>query len=1821
MAKRKSINKRLSRYSRSTVGSAILDPDTGLLDNEQPYWWRNLENDTIARPSARFSTLNQTSQHLNSNSLLETSKPEGEWWKVLDTPSRRSKSLVTIPNRSSKDAIYGTAALSESDEESEIAKKEPPLRSEAKKVHGNTSNALKVSKSSVLSTSQHKVGRNSSVYDSKITDEVPVVSRQLAKNKSTSLNQSQETDEILKQKPSIFRQKGKNRDENIFEEILNERREAGSKKKNKLSIASASPIIARADPRTVSSLIENEPNTSDWSIPKITSTLLENTVSFQQSSAKDSTSDTETIILKRKSKLLMRRNIDTKRNVFKNILTEEESDADNEDENRSIRKSAARDARIPTNYASGQINKSHKSLESVVENIQDKSKHDERKRSKGTSSFDITDSIVPATQSAKKPIERVRVVESSVTSSETSNTDQDLREVSKVRSKLLRGMYRSQRKNMFEEILEADEHSHRTISSNRSKGQNFAVEDVLDTPMARHRSVSSREDSNIASEDINLKLSSCTDASDIEIIRASRDNSNKERTMDGRSVRSKIDHTGTREQKVTNATDDRSSNISSHRKSIFLGNDQEDDVLAEENIKVSRRGTHASLDVFEQEAIGAGQSRHSNRSQVAAAISCRSGYFEETGVENSQKGPSRGSVRSRESSTISEPSDVSIEPRQNISTKQSRNLDGNQSFLGSAREITSSEIENGSSTGKSLGESRNKEDSPKSEAILSLKDLPSGLLKSTGSSRLLEYLLSTSTNKEREEKPDEVENTRRERSKSNLRDIDDGSTSSTRNSETEEQGHVRSSPKSGSMDRSQMQLNTTIRNQGVSDNESESSDDESTWKNQTISSDQLGNQSISGIANKNKSREVEDTAPRGSKMFNRDQERSKLHSTNISEKSHNQTPSKRPSRSSSKLLKQVPSVAENKNEDEDDSDAGEKTGPRGSKMFNRDQERSKLHSTNISEKSYNETPSKRPSRSSSKLLKQVPSVAENKNEDEDDSDAGEKIIPRGRKMFLRDQERSNLHSTNIFEKSHNQTPSKKPTIISNKLLKKVSSVTATEDKDKSDAGENIAPRQSKRLREIQNLHITNVSGTDYGQIPSKRQTRSSTRLQKPAKNTTQKRSTMIDISERRSKPLAYSESETEDEVLPPLKEPAKNSSRFEKHSAPGIEEEEISNEAEDTTRGRSSRGSKKMVQQRSIVIRSESSDTEDVPVPLKDPGQGKISTAANEEEPAETENVVETPLKVPQKHLSESRKHLDFDRNEEEMQSEAEDSTRGRSSKGSTKRVVQQSFVNWRQSTDTEDVPVRSKELKKRRVLFSGEEDSEETKRTRRRRIETPRRSETVDTAKDASKKSRDANDSITKGQAETGTQEENRDSRGSQKQSIELGSKGYETIATTLRAKDRNALLERQSISPRAVQKSPSKSNHLPSSSSKTNDLKSPSIGVDDHSVGGASKKLDKLLKVSLVRLTIDHGTQRVETSPNISGRKSQRRISDDPKTDRIDDTAKTPTAKSSLGESRSKRLEKEVTDRSNIEIEFGETPKRAETRHYGGEKRFTIDSSVDGGAKGNGSTANVETGKKTRKRDSKRSGLLSPRNNNVPLSTLAATEKSPIASTRLPISQNQRTIKDFFRRAGTVPASQVLGDKQKMDEIRMKLDRIKKQETDRTEKEKSNDHEKKLPSRGGKTNMFGRGGKSAPKQSSATKAEVHKAFLVNGTRYKVPRLPRPKHWVTDRLYRYLWKSMEPKYNEKTRLVSEKFVRQLSNVTTVIMKSKAYLYYKAELHALMQEMARLGIIRTRRDFYNFCHEYLPYELQFKMVPILLPGNERNIPYEPDKVDEPILNS
>ncbi|XP_008556284.1 dentin sialophosphoprotein [Microplitis demolitor] len=234
---------------------------------------------------------------------------------------------------------------------------------------------------------------------------------------------------------------------------------------------------------------------------------------------------------------------------------------------------------------------------------------------------------------------------------------------------------------------------------------------------------------------------------------------------------------------------------------------------------------------------------------------------------------------------------------------------------------------------------------------------------------------------------------------------------------------------------------------------------------------------------------------------------------------------------------------------------------------------------------------------------------------------------------------------------------------------------------------------------------------------------------------------------------------------------------------------------------------------------------------------------------------------------------------------------------------------------------------------------------------------------------------------------------------------------------------------------------------------------------------------------------------------------------------------------------------------------------------------------------------------------------------------------STKSRLSQplgNQRSILSYFDNLNSRPSLHIstkpLESSDFLKEASARMKEIKKQQDELFAKQLEKNASVAKPVTSVPVKKKIGAGVGLKKKNSANVKVVDKAYIVNGQVYKRPRLPRPKHWATDRLYKFLWKKMEPKYQLQTRVRSEKFVKDLAVAVETIKKKKKYENYKFLLDDLLKKMARLGIIETRRDFYHFCYDFLPYEFREKVTPILHPNAVHLVPFEPDKVDVPILS-
>ncbi|XP_068618359.1 putative leucine-rich repeat-containing protein DDB_G0290503 isoform X2 [Battus philenor] len=107
----------------------------------------------------------------------------------------------------------------------------------------------------------------------------------------------------------------------------------------------------------------------------------------------------------------------------------------------------------------------------------------------------------------------------------------------------------------------------------------------------------------------------------------------------------------------------------------------------------------------------------------------------------------------------------------------------------------------------------------------------------------------------------------------------------------------------------------------------------------------------------------------------------------------------------------------------------------------------------------------------------------------------------------------------------------------------------------------------------------------------------------------------------------------------------------------------------------------------------------------------------------------------------------------------------------------------------------------------------------------------------------------------------------------------------------------------------------------------------------------------------------------------------------------------------------------------------------------------------------------------------------------------------------------------------------------------------------------------------------------------------MLDDFKYKPPRRFQPSNasWVTKRLYKYLETKLEPKYDYKARVRAEKLVETIYNFTKDLRRHNTAPIDAVKV--LKQEMARLNIVKTHFDFYQFFHDFMPRDIRVKVVP------------------------
>ncbi|OWR47475.1 hypothetical protein KGM_214803 [Danaus plexippus plexippus] len=122
-------------------------------------------------------------------------------------------------------------------------------------------------------------------------------------------------------------------------------------------------------------------------------------------------------------------------------------------------------------------------------------------------------------------------------------------------------------------------------------------------------------------------------------------------------------------------------------------------------------------------------------------------------------------------------------------------------------------------------------------------------------------------------------------------------------------------------------------------------------------------------------------------------------------------------------------------------------------------------------------------------------------------------------------------------------------------------------------------------------------------------------------------------------------------------------------------------------------------------------------------------------------------------------------------------------------------------------------------------------------------------------------------------------------------------------------------------------------------------------------------------------------------------------------------------------------------------------------------------------------------------------------------------------------------------------------------------------------------------------------PKVKQMKSLAVLPAEVREDIQYKPPKRFQPANasWITKRLYKFLETKLEPKYDYKARIRAEKLVECMYTLTKEIRRHDTPRV--DGVNELKHEMAKLDLVKTHFDFYEFCHQFLPREIRVKVVP------------------------
>ncbi|PZC82318.1 hypothetical protein B5X24_HaOG210621 [Helicoverpa armigera] len=219
--------------------------------------------------------------------------------------------------------------------------------------------------------------------------------------------------------------------------------------------------------------------------------------------------------------------------------------------------------------------------------------------------------------------------------------------------------------------------------------------------------------------------------------------------------------------------------------------------------------------------------------------------------------------------------------------------------------------------------------------------------------------------------------------------------------------------------------------------------------------------------------------------------------------------------------------------------------------------------------------------------------------------------------------------------------------------------------------------------------------------------------------------------------------------------------------------------------------------------------------------------------------------------------------------------------------------------------------------------------------------------------------------------------------------------------------------------------------------------------------------------------------------------------------------------------------------------------------------------------------------------------------------TVKFPQAnSTELPEISNRDDVEDF------VESDHEVSMRTRQTTLEMYLEKIKQQNNEKKAKmqELVRNSLNKVPVRD-PLNMFKVPNKPAPRRPKPSQAKPKKQFssliafdnlppeLKEDLKYKPPKRFQPSNasWITKRLYKFLETKLEPKYDYKARVRSEKLVETIYHFTKDLRRHTVAPTDAVDV--LKQELARLDVVSTHFEFYEFFHDIMPREVRIKVVP------------------------